>query len=635
MIPVAEWEKYTVYNPGHIEELLNRLDWSQPVTFDLETCGLNPFVGKPIVALGIGQRREGAAPISIAILLDGHEKGQVAERELVSDVLRRLGPAVGQNLKFDLVWSTVRTGQATKAHHVWDTGGASYLMDENSSSSLKVRAPQYLGVKRWNENIDYDHMESEDPRKLLQYLHLDIIYTTELYHWQQENLTPDLRNLLVHVMCPALDTYVEAERHGVPLCETQLRKARKALTTQQGEAYEVLLDDAAWLRMRTDKANFEPVSNWFKDFMRRVWPHEPLEWNTDEEGNPTTPSWNKYVLDEMHRLGNQTAGHILEWRQATKGLQFLDSWESLAVDGAVHPTFNLYLRDIPGSDAEYGTTTGRTSCSVPNLQQVPRAEILRTCFGRETGLAVIEADYSQVELRGAAIVFNETTMQELYRRGIDLHAATAAACAGVSLADVTKAQRQGAKPVNFGFLYGMRAKKFAQYAWRTYKTVVTEREAELFRDRYFAQYPELEQGHERLRALCWDQGFVENPFGRRRNLPHIWTPDERHRAERQAINSPVQSFASDMLLSVLPRVQDAVRAYGGCVVGTIHDSILVVCPYQVRQKVAQIVGEIMSTPQAGAWFDVDLKGMPMVADVSWGRAWYDHEGELSVGAPTA
>lgn len=255
-----------------------------------------------------------------------------------------------------------------------------------------------------------------------------------------------------------------------------------------------------------------------------------------------------------------------------------------------------------------------------NLQQVPRTSSARGCFGAQPGWVWIEADYSQIELRIAAFLARERHMLELYRDGADIHSTTAISMIG----DAEYESRSKAKAVNFGFLYGMLAPKFVELAWNNYGLKVTEYEAQVFRERFFDTYPDLEPWHARQREFVRRNGYVTTPTGHVRHLPDINSPDRKvaNEAERQAINSPVQSFASDIAVISLNRIGSKFRKLGlqTRIVGAVHDAILFEAPRREVRAVIPRIKRMMETPPLAEWFGVTLD-VPLVADLSVGTHW--------------
>ena len=207
-----------------------------------------------------------------------------------------------------------------------------------------------------------------------------------------------------------------------------------------------------------------------------------------------------------------------------------------------------------------------------------------------------EADYSQAELRIAAIMSGDPTLKMCFQTGIDVHQKTASNVMGVPLEEVTKDQRKKAKAVNFGFLYGMSAKKFREYARDKYGVDYTEEEAIETRQRFFESYFALPTWHDRMRRLVKKYGYVRSLIGRKRNLPDIYSSDKKlaAEAERQAINSPVQGLGSDFNIYSLVRMAHTLDMSRIKIVGTVHDAILFEVRNDYLEEAVPIVVDIMT-----------------------------------------
>lgn len=268
--------------------------------------------------------------------------------------------------------------------------------------------------------------------------------------------------------------------------------------------------------------------------------------------------------------------------------------------GYVHTTFN---QDV--------VATGRLSSTDPNLQNIP----IRTALGRHIrdafvpadGNMFVNADYSQFELRLAAVMAGEQSMIDDFNSDTDIHAKTAAEVYGVPLDDVTPAQRRRAKVVNFGVLYGMGQHGLAAAAHMSYA------EAQHFIDEYYRMHPNLKAYMENTIQKAHDDGFVETLFGRRR-----WTPDVkssnfavRNAAERAAANMPIQGTEADLMKLAMIKVQQLLdRDYPKArQILQIHDSILVECPRTETKAIAALLVDTMEQvyPKLGVRLRVDVK----------------------------
>lgn len=268
--------------------------------------------------------------------------------------------------------------------------------------------------------------------------------------------------------------------------------------------------------------------------------------------------------------------------------------------GYIHTTFN---QDV--------VATGRLSSTDPNLQNIP----IRTPLGRHIrdafvpakGNVFVNADYSQFELRLAAVMAGEQGMIDDFNRGTDIHAKTAAEVYGVPLDEVDSTQRRRAKVVNFGVLYGMSQHGLAAAAHMSYA------EAQHFINEYYRMRPKLKSYMENTIQKAHDDGFVETLFGRRRPTPDVKSSNfaVRQAAERAAANMPIQGTEADLMKLAMIKIQRLIdRDYRGSrQVLQIHDSILVECPRLQAEAVAKLLVDTMENiyPELGIRLKVDVK----------------------------
>jgi DNA polymerase-1 len=292
-------------------------------------------------------------------------------------------------------------------------------------------------------------------------------------------------------------------------------------------------------------------------------------------------------------------------------------------DGRLHANYKLT-----------GTVTGRLSSGKLedsrgpglNVQQVPRDPFIRGIIGAPRGWRFVEADFSQVELRIAAHLSRDPTLQRLYALDEDVHLTTAMQVTGKPADQISKEERKKAKAVNFGFLYGMGAPKFVDYARDSYGVVVTPEEAEHVRRRFFETFSSLPAWHARQRRLVQQYGRVQSAIGRVRHLPDINSSDKgvRGEAERQAINSPVQSLASDLMLLSLVTLYDEMDPREAVIVGTVHDSILFEIKDEAADRWVKRIREVMENLPVKKKFGLDLT-VPIKVDIKVGDHWGEGE----------
>ena len=311
------------------------------------------------------------------------------------------------------------------------------------------------------------------------------------------------------------------------------------------------------------------------------------------------------VLQELAGVGYAVPQLILQHRELHKlKSTYIDALPQLvAKDGRVHTSFNQAV-----------AVTGRLSSSDPNLQNIP----IRTPLGREIrrafiadeGHVLLAADYSQVELRILAHISQDADLIETFRRGADIHRATASKMFNIPEAELTHDQRRAAKTINFGMLYGMSAFRLSN------ELNIPTGQAKDFIDAYFARYPKIQEYLDRTLQEARATGKVTTLFGRVRYIPEIHNKSftVRGNAERMATNAPIQGTAADILklamISLDERLGDDAR-----MLLTVHDEIVIEVAEEKAEKVAGIVKETME--------NIYPLAVPLAVDTHWGRSWYD------------
>ena len=302
-------------------------------------------------------------------------------------------------------------------------------------------------------------------------------------------------------------------------------------------------------------------------------------------------------LDKLRGL-HPIINEITRYREYTKlKSTYVDALPSqVAQDGRLHTTFNVTVAQ-----------TGRLSSVDPNLQNIPvRSDLgrtIRTAFVAGSGRVFVSADYSQFELRLAAVMAHDTDMIEVFNSGADIHTRTAAEVYGIALEDVTKEQRSAAKTINFGVLYGMSPHGLAAATGMTFS------DAKDFIDRYFAARQPLVDYIKNLREQAKSQGYVETLYGRRRPTPDVQSSNfvVREAAYRQAVNMPIQGTEADIMKLAMVAVDEKLPTDCNQLL-QIHDSILVECPLSKADEVATILKTTMEgiAPDLGIKLDVDV-----------------------------
>lgn len=313
------------------------------------------------------------------------------------------------------------------------------------------------------------------------------------------------------------------------------------------------------------------------------------------------------ATEQEKKTGMITA--LLEYRELGKlKSTYVDALPELvnAEDGRIHTSFN-----------QTGAITGRIASASPNLQNIPiRSEVgqqIRRGFVAKPGHIFLAADYSQVELRILAHVSQDEALLEAFQQNQDIHRTTAAAVYGIDLDEVSYNQRRFAKVVNFGLIYGMGAFRLAR------DSDLTLAEAENYIKDYFARFPGVQKYLDETKQKARDDGYVETLLGRRRYFPIFKVSGSnvqaRLRAEREAINHPIQGTAADIVKIAMLNLHEKLANYQAKMLLQVHDELLLELPESELNRVRDVVVNTMSSA-----FTLDV---PLKVDASTGHNWLE------------
>ena len=316
-------------------------------------------------------------------------------------------------------------------------------------------------------------------------------------------------------------------------------------------------------------------------------------------------STNADVLDKL-RGKHPIIDSILEYRQLTKlKSTYVDGLgKVIGPDSRIHTSFQNTV-----------TATGRLSSTEPNLQNIPvRTELgaeLRKMFAAPAGKVLVDADYSQIELRLLAHMAGDQAMIEGFQSGEDIHTITASQVFNVPVGEVTPHMRRSAKAVNFGIVYGISPFSLSQ------DIGVTVQEAKAYMDKYFAHYAGVRAYMDAVVEQARHAGYVSTLWGRRRWIPEIKSSNFNTRSfgERVALNAPIQGTAADIIKLAMLRVRDRLKAEGlkGRLVLQVHDELIVECPESEAEAVCKLVEEEME--------GVARLSVPLLAETHAGKTW--------------
>jgi len=558
-----------------VEILEKELSSAKVFAFDIESTGLRFYKDK---IMGIGFCAKEGLAYYIPLLESRTLKQYWGEEQgLVIDTLSRImsdpKPAkIAHNGKFDIKFIQHHWNIKVRNFAI-DTMLLHYLLDENRPHGLKGLAGFYFPEMKdydleLRDSLKVKDMDDETfgnvPLEILgPYCAMDCETTYRLAKILIPELKkfPKLQKLFFDLYMPLSKVYTEAELLGVKIDVKyihQITKESKAkIRRLQRKIFEVAGEE---FNLNSPKQLIEIL------FTKLQF---PILLKT-ASGNPSTAEAALKAIQGKRLKNKKIIDWILEYRGLNKMTStYLEPMVNRADEhDRIHPSFLLH-----------GTVTGRVSSKDPNIQNIPRDPRIKGMFIPEEGYHFVEMDFSQAELRVMAYYSKDVVMTKQYEQGEDIHLSTACFIFKLKPEEITKRQRKIAKLVNFGYLYGASAKKAHQSITEKMQgdeTGITQREAQLFRDRFFQQYAGIDRFIKKSRSLIKREKQIENCFGRIRRLPQIDSPYEEKIAEamRQGLNALIQGTASDLTQIALIKIHKFLIPYKSRFLFTVHDAIV-------------------------------------------------------------
>ncbi|MBQ2927736.1 MAG: DNA polymerase I [Clostridia bacterium] len=551
----------------------------------------------PSKALLVSQDRTLCAAVltdGTPVVLCADEAGERAVEEFLAAALAR--PAVLHGAK-GLLTQLYREGK-TPADPAFDTKLGAYLLDVNRGSyDLVSAARQTLGLEALPPIYD-----GEDARNLLGVTeeavaalsqHVQLI--AAMRDAQEKALEQEGMLLLYRDMeLPLLPVLARMQAEGICADKQRLQEFGTQLEGQIKDLEKQVHELAGRAFNIGSPKQLGTVL--FEELGLKAGKKTRTGYSTDAE--------TLEKLKDQHPI----IPAILAWRKVSKlKSTYTDGLtKTIDPDGRIRSTFHQTV-----------TATGRLSSADPNLQNLPvRREDgseIRRCFTARPGWVLVDADYSQIELRVLAHVADDAAMQEAFASGEDFHAVTASQVFHVPLNEVTPKLRSAAKAVNFGIVYGISAWSLAD------DIKVSNAEAQAYIDAYLARYTGVKQYMDTVKADAEKNGFVTTLYGRKRTIPELKSSNFNLRSfgQRAAMNTPIQGAAADIIKLAMVRVDRRLRQEGlaARLILQVHDELIIEAPEQEREQVCILLKEEM---EAAASLKVRL-----LADVSWGDNWYD------------
>ncbi len=585
-----------------LRALLGVLEDEPEWAFDTETTGLDPRHDRLVgLSFATAPGRAWYVPAP-------------QEREACRAFLERFQRAfgdpfkvrAGHNVKFDL--TILRQYGVRVCGELHDSMLAHYVIDAAERHGMDALARQYLHyspipitalIGERKRGVEQGNMGDLDATEICDYAAEDADVTLQLDRLlRREAREAGCLRALAECEEPLVEVLLDMETEGVRIDAEVLRQYGRELERE-------LLGLEIRIR-ELGGGNFNPSSP--KQLGEILFDHLKLdpEAARTATGQYATSEEVLYKIRDRHPI----IPLILEHRACSKlKSTYVDKLPECIdpVTGRVHTSFSQAL-----------TETGRLSSSEPNLQNIPvrteRGQRIRAAFvARDAGHLLLSADYSQVELRVMAALSGDAGMLEAFRRGADIHAETAARVYGVMPALVTAEMRSACKMVNFGIIYGISAFGLSQ------RLDVPRRQAAELIETYFGQYPGVKAYMDRAIAEAREKGYAQTLLGRRRSLRDISSRNatSRQAAERNAINTPVQGTAADLIKLAMVRVHRELRqrGLGARMVLQIHDELLFDVPRDEVGEVRELVKRAMTTV-------LDI-GVPLEVSVGVGETWLE------------
>ena len=575
-----------------LQELIRELAAAPLFAFDTETTALDPMVAE-LVGLSFSTRPGSASYVPV-----GHTRGRQVERSRVLDALRPVfedgtRPKVGHNLKFDL--RVLERAGVRVAGPYYDTMILAHLVREEGSHGLKECARHYLG----REMTSFDELTSRGRHPLeslptawvARYACDDADATLSLW----ERLSPEIAasglERVFQLESELLPVVAQMESDGVAIDAAYLTELAADLE-KQIEAKAEACYAAAGTRFNLNSP---------RQIATILYERLGLNATRHTTMGPSTGEPALKALAGTHPL----PALILEHRELSK----LRSTYALGLLRSI----SLETRRVHPSFQQIGARSGRFSCAHPNLQNLPKdsANTIRRAFAAAPGHLLVFADYSQIELRILAYYSEDPGLLAAFREGEDVHARTAAEIFRVPLDSVTSVQRQVAKGINFGLVYGMSSQGLAA------QLGISQAQAERYIEAYFGRYAGVRRYMAEMVARAREQGHVTTLLGRRRHVTGLDSSNPRIRgqAERQVINAPIQGSAADIIKLAMVRLAPHLPAFRARMILQVHDELVIEVPEEEAEGLRRTIVSVMEQPPTPEF------RVPLCVEVEMGSTW--------------
>ena len=584
---------HLVDTPKERAALIHRLEEAQEICLDTETTGTDPLLAELVgLSFAISEGEAWYVPC--------RTQQVVEEFRMVYENPSTL--KVGQNLKYDL--QVLANYGIQLRGPMFDTMIAHYLLHPEMRHGMDYLAEAYLHYQTIHieeligKGKSQLSMADLAPAAICDYACEDADVTLRLYHLFAPQLVEEgCDQLFREIEMPLMPVLAHMERNGVRIDTEGLRETSQLYMQQMNQLEAEIYELAG---MRFNVASPRQVGEILFDRLHIM--DKPKKTKT---GQYVT---SEEVLEGL-RQRHPIVEKILEYRGLKKLLgTYIDALPQLInpKTGHIHTSFNQTV-----------AATGRLSSSNPNLQNIPVRDALgkevRKAFIPDEGELFFSADYSQIELRIMAHLSEDQNLIDAFRQGHDIHTATASKIFHKELSEVTSDERRKAKTANFGIIYGISAFGLAE------RMGVSRQEAKQLIDGYFVTYPGVKAYMDKSIAMARERGYTETIFHRRCYLPDINSRNAvvRGYAERNAINSPIQGSAADIIKIAMIRVEKRMREEGlrSKMILQVHDELnFTVVPEEKNRLEALVLEEMEQACEMR---------VPLIADCGWGSNWLE------------
>lgn len=510
---------------------------------------------------------------------------------------------IGQNIKYD--YEVLHKYGVTLKGKLFDTMIAHYLIQPELRHNMDYMAETLLNYKTipiesliGAKGKHQKSMRDLQPSEIYEYACEDADITLQLKHVLEPKLKEvEAEDLFWNIEMPLVPVLADMELHGVRLDTAALEETSRIFTERMNQYEQEIYELAGEsFNISSPKQVGEML------FGKLQIMEKPKKTKT---GQYVTSEEVLVSLENKHPIVHK----ILEYRGIKKLLStYIDALPKLikSETGHIHTSFNQAL-----------TATGRLSSSDPNLQNIPvrtdDGKEIRKCFIPEPGCEFFSADYSQIELRIMAHLSEDENMMEAFRKGFDIHRATAAKIWHEDMENVTDTQRKKAKQANFGIIYGITTYGLAQ------RMDIPNGEAKELIDGYFNTFPKVKAYMERAKEEARQKGYAETIFHRRRYLADINSRNATVRgfAERNAINAPIQGSEADIIKVAMVRIWQRFKRENirSKMILQVHDELNFSVFPDEKEQVERIVIEEMQNAYP--------LNVPLIADAGWGENWLE------------